>query len=217
VKDNRISWITDQAILILASGFERRRMYHILDIIPANLTYAVVQRGQEYLAEEMLCIEKSASLTFSGGTVSEPTGFYRMNYLDIDASKKQPIEIDIREKYRLAESLSTTSGPVSFLPRFQTYIYRYGGTMYTWPAIDDGAYTLYYWGRPTTTVDENINPETPAHLDRALLYWTVKEIADMMRQGEMSEEYNDMFLREMDSPAHGRTQTEDFSIVASNL
>jgi len=211
----RIAHITDQAVMVL-SKFSYRPVNLTLDVIPADLTYATTQRGQEYLAEETLCIDKSATLTFSSGVASEPAGFFRMNYITLDSSIiRGAIEIDITEKDRLSKTLSNNdSEEIDANPR-QNYFYRYGGSIYTWPALDDGSYEVHYWGRPTTTVDENTNPETPPYMDTALIYWTVKELAPVVRQPELGGQYEEMFEVELAEimSKQSRTITHDMTIT----
>jgi len=194
---SRIAHITDQAVMIL-SEFLYKPVSITLDVIPATLTYGTVQRGQEFLAEETLCLDKTATLTFSGGSSNEPDGFFRMNYITLDSSTvRQAIEIDLEEKDRLSKMLSPDdSEEIGANPR-PNYFYRYGGVIYSWPTLDDDDYEAHYWGRPTTTVSENVNPETPAYMDTALIYWTVKELAPVVRQMKLEADYTQRFEDEL--------------------
>jgi len=217
--DNRIGRITDQTTLILA-GFLGRKIDKVMDVIPSALVYDTIQRGQEYLAEETLCLEKSASLTFSSGSVAEPTGFYRMNFIVLSSTVSlQPIEIDVEEKDRLSRTLTALESSNGVANPGDSYFYRYGGSIYTWPALTDGSYTTYYWGRPTTTVSTSVLPETPAYMDTALIYWAVKEIAPMVRQGQLQKIYMEKFMREFAriQAVTSRTITVDRTMTVSDL
>lgn len=217
--DNRTSRITDQATIIL-SGYGGKGLRRVMDAIPAELTYRVLQRGQEYLAEETLCIEKSATLTLSGGSATEPSGFFRMNFIALPSTMPyQMTEIDIREKERLARVLNVDNPVTGSIAEKYKFFYRYGGTIYTWPALTDGSYTMYYWGTPTTTVDQDTNPETPARMDRALVYWLVREMADMLRDSALAEQYDGLFREQLEGSANTQadTKTEDLSVITHDI
>jgi len=217
--DNRSGRITDQVTLILA-GFLGRRIDKMLDVVPSALVYDTIQRGQEYLAEETLCIEKSASLAFTDGSVAEPTGFYRMNFIQLSATVAiQPIEIDVEEKDRLSRVLTALESSNGVANPADNYFYRYGGTIYTWPALADGSYTTYYWGRPSTTVSTSVVPETPDYMDTALIYWAVKELAPVVRQGKLAGDYMLKFERELSRVAtvRSRSLTVDHATLVHDL
>ena len=216
---NRIGKILSQAVWIL-DKYADGRIKGVMRTLPSALLYDIVQRGQEMLAEETLCLEKSATLAFSSGSSAEPTGFYRMDFLVLPStSGEQPIEIDIEEKDRLTRMLTAQDTAGGNAVPADQYLYRRAGTLYSWASLTDGNYTLYYWGRPTTTVASDTNPETPAYMDTCLLYYLVKEAAPIIEEDKTAIMFEQKFQMELDRilSAHSRTQTVDRTIKVHNL
>lgn len=216
---NRIGKIISQAIWIL-DKYADGRIKGVMRNLPSALLYDIVQRGQEMLAEETLCIEKSATLAFSSGSAAEPTGFYRMEYLVLPSSvANQAIEIDRQEQDRLSRLLTAQDTAGGNAVPADQYLYRRAGTIYSWASLTDGDYTLYYWGRPTTTVASDTNPETPAYMDTCLLYYLVKEAAHIVESDKTMALYEQKFQMEFEriQSAHSRTQTVQRTIKVHDL
>lgn len=216
---NRIGKILSQATLIL-DRFANARIKGIMRTLPTSLLYDIVQRGQEMLSEETLCLHKSASLTFTSGVAAEPSGFYRMDFLVLAATEAdQPIEVDVEEYDRLSRQLTSQDTAGGNAVPADQYIYRFGGSFYTWDTLSNGSYTLYYWGRPTTTVASDTNPETPAYMDTCLLYYLVKEAASIVEEDNVGVMYAVKFDEEFSriQSAHSRTQTIDRVIKVHDL
>jgi len=190
--------------------FDQGRLEQVLKLLPEAIIYDKLQRGQEHLAQDLLCIEKKKTdLSVSSGAATEPTGFYRMKQLVLPSTQYcQPIEIDVQDHDRLTRNYFTAGQKPQFY-------FRWNGTITLYPTPSDGTYTMYYYGVPTTQVSQSQNPETPQILDEALLYFGIKECAPVAGRLDLVPAYEQKYVveKERAERAWGRTKTLDTSIV----
>ena len=178
VATDRITKLRSQIQLYLGT-MNGNGLSNVMENLPSQIVYDVIQRGQTVLAEEFLCIEKSTTVTFTSSVGSEPSGFYRLKQLVLGSGESlQPVEIDVQEYDQLTRSIYA-AGIRPF-----TY-FRWNGSITIYPSITDGSYTIYYYGTPTTTVAVAVNPETPAYMDEALLYFALKELSQIAERPDL--------------------------------
>lgn len=178
-----------------------------IDKIPSNLLYGKIDDLQRRIAEDALCIEGSASLVVSGGTVSEPSGFFRFKQIVLGTgSKIQPTELDVNEYDALTRISPSTTGAEEFFK-------RWGGTL-TFYSLDNGTYTAFLYKVPSTNVSTTVDPETPQTFDLAIEYGTVAELAPLVGGMEIAGNYYALYEKEFRRALNAwrRTKDKGFSI-----
>jgi hypothetical protein len=161
-------------------------------LAPVNI-FGQIDDAQRQLCEELLCLEKStAVLAFSSGAASEPSGFYKMRLLVLgDGVSIQPVEVSVVDY----DMLDRTSPTVGFTDG--EFYKRWGGTITSFPSLDDGNYTMYYYGIPTTNAGSGVDPETPSILDKAIEYLVTREVAPLVGKGDGVAFYSQLYDQEL--------------------
>jgi hypothetical protein len=164
----------------------------VATLIPQLAIFDVAQEGQKRLAADFLCIEKSASVTFTSGSGAEPTGFYRLKQIKLPTTQVwQPTEVTGEQYDDLLRGYFSGGQTPS-------WYWRWGGNILLYPVPSTGSYTVYYYGLPTTTISTSVDPETPSYMDEALIFWTVKELADGAGKKDMIGLYEGKYRAELE-------------------
>jgi len=187
---DRTGLLISQVQVTLAT-FDQKKLSEILKLVPEKFIYDKLQRAQEHLAQEFLCIEKSdATLTMTSGVITEPTGFYRIKQIVLPSGQYvQPVEVDIEVYDQLTRTYFTAG-------QEPTFYKRWGGSITFFPTPSDGTYTMHYYGVPTTQIAQSQNPETPQILDEALFYFAMKECAPAVGRLDLVPLYEGKYMAE---------------------
>lgn len=190
------------------AGMDQGKLADVLKLLPEQFIFDELNRAQSMLAEDLLCIETSASVTFTSGVGAEPTGFYRMKQLKLSTSQLlQPIEVS-GEQYDDIIRTYTSGGQTP------TWYWRWGGNITLFPVPATGSYTVYYYGVPTTTIAQATEPQIPAYMDEAMLFYAVKELAVVAGRNDLVPLCEGKYARELDriKLAWRRTKTVLYEI-----
>jgi hypothetical protein len=176
--------------------------------IPEAAIYSIMGDYATKIAEDLLCLETSTTLTVTSSAGSEPTGFISLKLIELGTDLYiQPKEIDLID-YDLIVRNNYYSDPI------QTPLYykRWNGTITFHPTVDSDSYTIYYYTRPTTTPSSSADPETPSNYDKIIEYGTISEVAAMVGRSDLINIYSVKYQQEMDNAlgnlARARTVTE---------
>ena len=193
VSTTRTDKLFSQCQLTLATVGETK-LKDVINYLPEAVIYDKLDEAQHQIASDLLCIEKSGTLTMSSGSASEPSGFYRLKQIVLPTSQTvQPIEVTASEYDDIIRKYTTNTG------QSPIFYWRWAGSIKTYPNLSDGSYTVYYFGVPTTTIAYGTEPETPTYMDRALLFWAVKECAMMVGRADLATMYDERYDRERSS------------------
>lgn len=178
-------------------------------LTPANV-FAHIDDAQRILAEELLCLEKStAVLAFTSGAATEPTGFYRIKLLVLGSGTTiQPTEISVEEY----DGLDRTTPTVGYITG--QFYKRWAGTITTFPALDDGNYTMYYYGVPTTNASTSVDPEISAVFDNCIQYYVAMQLAPVVGRMDLMELFSRLYALEKErvQGTWARTKPSNYSI-----
>jgi len=189
---------------------DKVRMYVGVDEVKITqaLIFLTIDDYQRRIAEETLCIEGSASLSVSNGTVSEPSGFYRLRFIELpDSQILQLREVDLEEFDGLEKStLSAIQTPA--------YFKRWNGTITFYPNPGTASYTAWYYKIPSTNVSASVDPETPARFDDAIKYGVLSELLPLVEKS--GEYYRQLYAQELGRAlnSHRRTKTLPLELYA---
>ena len=210
---DRTDSIVSQAQYHLAS-VEQGKLSGLLKNLPPTFFYDKLQQAQTRVAAEFLCIEKkSTTITMTSGVVTEPTGFFRMKQFVLSSTDYcQPVEISVQDYDSLTRAYFTAGQAPQFF-------FRWAGSMTFYPVPTDATYTMYYYGIPTTTVSTIIDPETPAYFDECLLWYVLKEAADVIGRADLASQYHGKYERSREDimGMWRRTKTESTAIMFRDI
>lgn len=188
--DNRTGKILSKVHYILAT-YDQGKLTDLLNNLPIQFVLDVLQNGQTRLAADLLCIEKSGTLTTVSGVASEPTGFYRAKLVKLPTGQwLQLNEVSVPDFDLLERNVIGTAEQTPL------YYKRWAGSITLWPTPADTSYTFYYYGVPSTTVSSSVEPETPTYMDDALCFWTVKELSAVVNRMDLMGAYEAKFTAE---------------------
>ena len=153
----------------------RERIQKIVGVNDSTVTPVDIDDAlndiQRNIAQKTLCLETTGTLTVTAGTASEPTGFFRLKYIQLpDNTLIFPKEVDAREFDNLQRVLFTN---ISTTVQFYKH---WDGTFTFFPNPGTTTYTVYYYALPTTTISESVDPEIPEYMDEALMYGALSQI-----------------------------------------
>lgn len=178
----------------------RERIQKIVGVNDSTVTPVDIDDSlndvQRTIAQRTLCLETTGTITTdSNGTANEPTGFYRLKYIQFaDGTLLFPKEVDVREYDNLQRILFTNiSTTVQFYKHWDGQI-----TFFPNPAVQ--TYTIYYYALPTTTISSSVDPEIPEYMDEALQYGALSQLlllknddANIIR----ADKYGNMFNEQL--------------------
>ena len=132
---------------------------------------------QTQVAQRLLCIEKSGTLTVTSGVASVPTGFFRLKRIVMpDGTAIFPQEIDVQE-YDTFEHLLFTN-----IANTVQYYKIWNSQITFFPTPANTTYTVFYYGIPTTTIvgtptsASEVEPELPSYMDECLRYGALSDL-----------------------------------------
>lgn len=198
-------------VQVILGSVDPANLKRVFNILPAQLIYDKLDEGQVRLASDLLCLEKSATLTVTSGTTTEPTGFYRAKLLKLPTGQwLQLEEVDIDNFDLLERNVIGTAEQTPL------YFKRWNGTITFWPSPGSASYTLYYYGIPTTSIEQAVEPEVPAYMDQAILYWAVKELAPIANRTDLIVPYSTMWEQENFKLISRKTRTKTAAVQIAN-
>ena len=167
------------------------KLKDVQDYLPRQLIYDKLDEAQVALATDLLCVEKSATLTVSSSSANVPSGFFRAKFIVLPSGQVQElVEVSIDEFDHLDRSLLQIA--------YQTPLFfkKWNGVLTFFPDVSSASYTFYYYGIPTTSIANGTEPETTEYLDRCLIFWAVKELAPIVNRPDLVPTYEQRYASE---------------------
>lgn len=171
--------------------------------------YDTIDAIQKRIAEETLCLEVEANLSIADSIAAEPSGFYRLKFVELPSSSTNfiPDEVDPLEFDHLTRT--AVDSPLGYY-----WFKRWDGNIEFFPRPGTATWSIHYYAVPTTNVSASVDPETPSIFDKAIEYGVLADVAPTTAKPAAGGVYADMYGREFERArsAYRRTKTVGLSI-----
>lgn len=178
---------------------------------PDSLIYSTIGLAAQELAERILCLEQSGTITIdANGDASTPAGFYRLKQIVMPTNVRfQPTELD-PQRFDLVKR-QLFSAATTYVQWYK--IWGNGATISFYPVPAIATWTILYYGLPTTTPSASVDPETPARMDRMIEYYVCSDILPIDQSVPFRALYNQELEREFLSQRRTKTVNNQISYI----